>query len=119
MQTNLETAVLEMVKSAQSQIPDVVMQLVSWAMVSSIVGIVISLVLIGAMAYSMYWAWFKYQMPENNSYNKEAAREVVTVLVGIVLIGLIIGLISDMFTLIQLTIYPKAYLLEYVLKLGK
>jgi len=100
------------VELAQEQIPDVIHQFLMWKLAENILSVIIPLILFGSMFIIKNKLW-----PKNFDENKpDHFISAIGVFLGFVATGAIslINLCTNGYTVIQIWLAPKVYLLEQV-----
>ena len=134
--SKIEDTVVELIQKSVSsveqgiswisgELPDVIHQFLMWKLAASILFIV--LWCIGAFIWSRYCAEYKRIEVQNssnrNTYNAPIidteTYETILILSGLVMSVLFFGVVVCGFTILQILIAPKIYLIEYAASLVK
>ena len=99
------------------QLPDVIMQLITWTIIWDIITIVITSVLIAVFFVFLIKT---YKAPKNSFYKDSYGDTTVIVTISLIALGCITIIafmlnISAIRELVQMYIAPKVFLLEYLL----
>jgi len=127
MNENLQNAVTELITKAIStadhaqefvmaEMPELIQQLLYWKMIEAIFVFILSIIWLFAYIKSIKWIWPKLNHKVDCLDAWAASKGISTigmVIVGsLVIINLTIG-IDQIFTILQIWIAPKVYLIEY------
>jgi len=136
--SKIEDTVVELIQKSVSsveqgiswlsgELPDVIHQFLMWKLAASILFIV--LWCIGAFIWSRYYAEYKRIEVQNSSNRNTYTRyapiidtgtyETILILSGLVMSVLFFVVVTCGFTILQILIAPKIYLIEYAASLMK